>query len=113
MEENKRKFGGDTRSRKRRHIGAFLASEGHLDVTSDSMVNCYYSRQFRICILAHSREEAAKWLRKRGGFIKNNFMISSVCRIADIDVNLTEIDLSGFGWQNRDVTKKLVTYVTW
>lgn len=82
-------------------IKSYLAVDEPLRITLDTVVQCYYSKPFRVCILAVRRKDAKDWLKKYKGVVKEDFMDMSVCRISEIDVNLTDIDLTQYGWKPK------------
>jgi hypothetical protein len=45
-----------------------------------------------------------KWLKANTGFVKEDFIVASVCTISQVDVNLTDIDLAQYGWTPKQVT---------
>jgi hypothetical protein len=76
-------------------IRAFLACSEVLTIKRSDLVFCYYWRQRRMNILAKSRTVASKHVQTfYGGDMSE--VIQSVCRISDININLTSVDLSQF-----------------
>ena len=88
----------------------YIAQDLPVRITLDTVVQCYYSKPFRVCILAVNRKDAKKWLKSYKGMVKEDAMEMTVCRIMEIDVNLTEIDLGKYGWKqnNRKATNNVV-----
>jgi hypothetical protein len=82
-------------------IKSYLAVDEPLKITLDTPVQCYYSKAFRVCILAVRRKDAKEWLKTHKGVVKEDFMDMSTCRISEIDVNLTDIDLTQYGWKPK------------
>lgn len=76
-------------------IRAFLACSDVITIKRSDLVFCYYWRTRRMNILAKSRETAARHVRSFYGGDMGE-VIQSVCRISDININITDIDLSEF-----------------
>lgn len=91
--------GGDTRSKGRGdNIGNYLVTAGVVVPGPMTMVRCNYWKPRRICILASKRTDAIRYIRKIGSCSPEE-IYESVCSIAEVDVNLTNIDLSQYGWR--------------
>jgi hypothetical protein len=86
---------------RRKNIITFLAVEEHLAITASTVVHCYYCQPFRVCIFAHRRTDAMKWMKLTKGVTKESFIEKSVCSISEIDVNMTDIDLTQYGWKHK------------
>jgi hypothetical protein len=56
-----------------------------------------------VCILAVNRKDAKKWLKSYKGMVKEDALEMTVCRIMEIDVNLTDIDLGKYGWKPNKI----------
>ena len=82
-------------------IKSYLAVDDPLVINGDTVVQCYYSKPFRVCIFAVTRVDAKRWLKANKGMVKEDFIEMTVCRISEIDVNLTEIDLTQYGWKPK------------
>lgn len=75
------------------HIEAFVAAPLNAGVRGDTIVNCYYFRTRRINILATTIRRAKEHIRDfYGGDMSE--VVASVCSIKEININLTDIDLS-------------------
>jgi hypothetical protein len=76
-------------------IEAFMAGPLSAGVRGDSIVNCYYWKQRRINILATTATRAKDHVRDFYGGDRSE-VVTSVCSIKEININLTEIDLSQY-----------------
>lgn len=92
-------FGGDTRSKGRGDkIDAYVVTAGVVVPGPMTMVRCLYWRPKRLCILASRRSDAVRYIRSRGSGNPEE-LLESVCKINEIDVNLTKIDMTKYGWR--------------
>lgn len=65
-------------------------------ITPETIVNCFYHRQTRKCFLADHVKHVRQYLKDQGITYDTKELVGSVCRLSEININLTDIDLSEF-----------------
>lgn len=68
-----------------------LCESNDKTLTINSIVSCFYSRTHKKNILAWTVRDAKVWARKNG--MDNSEVVSSRCRISEVDINITGCDL--------------------
>jgi hypothetical protein len=83
------------RSEVKGRIQAFIAGPITLPVVRNTIIFCHYWKEKRMNILAMSLKAVRDYIKNDYGMMSPT-LISSTCRISDVNVNLTGIDLSQF-----------------
>lgn len=90
------------RSRRARDIRAHVATDIHGDPTTITIMHCYIVRGRRKTIMAVTSRQAKQWAREHLG-VDMGDVVEDVCTLAEIDYNITPIDLTQYGWKPKQL----------